>query len=64
MAIRDSRGYRYPRGERHHKAAAPDDDVRLVRELREQYGISYGELAKKFEVSRWVIRDWCTYRTR
>ncbi len=58
------RGYRYPRGEGHHKVNVPDSDVELVRELHEQHGIGYGELAKKFEVGKWTIRNWCTYRSR
>jgi len=57
-------GYRHPRGEQHHTTRASDTDVALVRDLYELHGIGYGELAKKFDVTRNTIRSWCIYRTR
>lgn len=51
-------------GERHHRAKLSDDDVRLMRELREKHGLPYSEIAAKFECSLWTARDIVTYATR
>lgn len=56
-------GYRYKRGETHPRAKLSDDDVRLVRELKDE-GLGYGEIAKKFETNRYTVRNVCTYRSR
>lgn len=56
-------GYRYRRGEEHPRAKLRDDDVRLMRELKAE-GLGYGEIAKKFETSRYTVRNVCTYRSR
>lgn len=58
---RNPKGYRI--GESHHRAKLSDDDVRLIREL-DREGLSYAEIAEKFEASQWTIRDIATYRTR
>lgn len=57
------RGYRYRRGEAHPRAKLTDDDVRLVRELKGA-GLGYGEIGKKFDVSRFTVRDVCKHKTR
>jgi DNA-binding Lrp family transcriptional regulator len=51
-------------GERHPKAKLTDDDVRLMRELREKYSLSYREIGEKFDCSLWTARDIVTYATR
>jgi DNA-binding Lrp family transcriptional regulator len=51
-------------GERHPKAKLTDDDVRLMRALREQHKMPYREIAEKFECSIWTARDIVTYATR
>jgi DNA-binding Lrp family transcriptional regulator len=59
---RNSQGYRI--GECHHNAKLTDDDVRLIRELREDFGLPYAEIAEKFECSLWTVRDICKGWTR
>jgi DNA-binding XRE family transcriptional regulator len=51
-------------GEHHHRAKLTNHDVDLIRELREEHGMTYRELAEKFEVSMWTIRDITKYWTR
>ena len=51
-------------GETHHRAKLTDEDVDLIRELHEDYGLSYRELAVKFEVSKSTIRDIVVCRRR
>jgi DNA invertase Pin-like site-specific DNA recombinase len=51
---RNSQGYRI--GECHHNAKLTDDDCRLIRELRDE-GLTYKEIAEKFECSLWTVRD-------
>lgn len=50
-------------GERHPKVKIPDADVRLMRELRQQ-GLTYREIAEKFECSIWTARDIVAGKTR
>ena len=50
-------------GQDHHRAKLPDDDVRLMRALRDG-GMTYREIAEKFECSIWTARDIVTYTTR
>lgn len=35
-----------------------------MRQLREEDGMSYGQLADKFEVHKSTVQHICTYRTR
>jgi DNA-binding Lrp family transcriptional regulator len=51
-------------GERHHRAKLSNEDVRLIRELRERYGLPYSKIAEKFECSLWTVRDITKYWTR
>ncbi len=51
-------------GENHPKAKLSDDDVRLMRELRQKHGLPYSAIAEKFECSLWMARDIVTYTTR
>ncbi len=50
-------------GEQHHRAKLSDEDVDLMRDLREE-GLSYRQIGDKFECSMWTARDICAYRTR
>lgn len=59
---RAQKGHR--RGESHYKVKLSDDDVRLMRELREHYGFSYAKIGEKFECSMWTVRDIVNYATR
>lgn len=51
-------------GETHHRAKLTDHDVDLIRELHEEHGLSYSQLAEKFGCSKSTIRDYCQYRRR
>lgn len=53
----------WPTGERHHRAKLSDTDVELMRRLREG-GMTYREIAEKFECSLWTARDIVTFRSR
>ena len=50
-------------GERHQKARLSDQDVELMRQLREG-GMTYREIAEKFECSLWTVRSIVTYASR
>lgn len=52
------------RGELHHRAQLTNKEVELMRQLREEDGMSYGQLADKFEVHKSTVQHICTYRTR
>lgn len=58
----NEKGYRI--GEAHPKAKLSDEDVDRIREYREDSGKSYGFIAMKFHISRFTVRDICTYRRR
>ncbi|NMF99559.2 hypothetical protein GPA27_19460 [Aromatoleum toluolicum] len=51
-------------GEHHQNARLTDAEVDLIRELHEDEGMGYGELAKRFDVGKSTIADICTYRRR
>ena len=53
----------WPTGERHQKARLSDQDVELMRQLREG-GMTYREIAEKFECSLWTARSSVTYASR
>ena len=50
-------------GETHHRARLTDHDVDLIRELRE-HGLTYQEIADKFECGRSTVRDIIKCRRR
>lgn len=52
------------RGDRHPKAKLTDHEVELVRRMREQDKMSYGEIALKMETPKTTIIDICSYNTR
>lgn len=41
-----------------------NDDVELIRQLREDYGLSYRKIADKFEIAVSTVCDICKYRRR
>jgi predicted transcriptional regulator len=51
-------------GEHHPNAKLTNADVELVRELLDQGGLTWREIAEKFEVSRSLIAQIATYRAR
>ena len=51
-------------GETHHRAKLTDHDVDLIRALREDYGLTYQEIADKFECGRSTVRDIIKCRRR
>jgi len=51
-------------GEAHQKAKLSDEDVRVMREMREEKGWSYAKLAKHFDCGESTARDIIKYRTR
>lgn len=51
-------------GETHHRARLTDEDVDIIRDLHEEYGLGYKVLADKFEVSKSLIRYICKYERR
>jgi hypothetical protein len=51
-------------GEDHPNAKLTDHEVELVREMHEEYKISYTKLADKFEVSKGAIAKICRYERR
>ena len=57
------RGPGYRIGETHHRAKLSDDDVKLIRLLRE-CGLNTVEIAKKFECTPQNISTIVNYRSR
>lgn len=51
-------------GETHHNAKLTDDDVNHIRVLNIEHGLSFRELAKKFDVSHTTIENICAYKKR
>lgn len=51
-------------GEDHQRATLTDADVELMRQLREEDGMTYDQLAQRFEVSKRHVRDIVNYRKR
>lgn len=51
-------------GAEHPKAKLSDEDVRLMRELREKYHLTYQAIADKFEVHLSTARNIVNYATR
>jgi DNA invertase Pin-like site-specific DNA recombinase len=52
------------RGACHPKAKVPDSDVEMIIFLHDEHGIGYKALAKKFELSRQTVWNFCNGRTR
>lgn len=51
-------------GEDHPAARLTDDEVDLMRQLREEHGWGWRRLAQKFEVSTQTVRRICRYQRR
>lgn len=59
---RNHLGYRV--GEAHQKAVLSDDDVRVMRQIRDETGAGYRLLGEMFGTPAFTVRDIVTYRTR
>jgi hypothetical protein len=57
-------GYRWNRGECHHRAKEPNWVVNAARELRERDGWTYRQIGELLEVPWRTVADWVNYRTR
>lgn len=55
-------GYRV--GEDHQSARITDHEVELIRSLHESGGMSYAEIAGKFDIGKSTVADICRYRRR
>ena len=64
MAARPEIRKGWPAGERHHRARLSDEDVRLMRELREAHGLTIREIADKFEANYNTVASILQYRSR
>lgn len=51
-------------GETHPRARLTDHDIDLILTLREEHGLTYQQLADKFDVKKSTIADICKYRRR
>lgn len=51
-------------GQGHHNAKLTDAEVDLVRELREDHGYTYGQIADWFGATAQTIKDICLYKRR
>lgn len=50
-------------GQDHHRAKLTDRDVELIRQLHDG-GMTYAEIARKFEVSRSLVGRICRFERR
>ena len=50
-------------GQDHHRARLTDADVDMIVELRAE-GLTYPQIAEKFEISKGQAHDYCTGRRR
>lgn len=51
-------------GEDHHRAKFTDEQVDRIRDLREDHGLTYVQLASLFQSNKATIQSICQYRTR
>lgn len=54
----------YPVGQDHHNAKLTNDQVDRIRDLHEDYGLTYRQLAAMYGVSKSMIAGICQYRRR
>lgn len=54
----------YAVGEDHHNAKLTNEQIDRIRDLHEDYGLSYRQLAAMYGVSKSSIADICQYRRR
>lgn len=62
MIALNERGKRI--GEDHQNARLTNEQVDRIRDLHEDHGLSYGQLAAMYEVSKSMIAGICQYRRR
>lgn len=53
-----------PIGQYHHRATVSDETVYQIRDLREERGLTYGQLAMKFKLPYHYIKKVCRYERR
>ncbi len=51
-------------GEDHQHARLSDEQVERIRDLHEDHGLKYSQLAEMFQVSKSMIAGVCQYRRR
>ena len=51
-------------GEDHPNAKLTDGEVEMIQQLHEEDGLSYKELAEKFEISKGAVAKICRYDRR
>lgn len=61
IAVND-KGYRI--GQDHQNAGLSDEQVDRIRDLHEDHGLKYSQLAEMFQVSKSTIAGICQYRRR
>lgn len=54
----------YPLGQDHHNAKLTNEQVDRIRDLHEEHGLSYTQLAAMYCVSKSMIAGICQYRRR
>jgi len=54
----------HPIGQSHHKARLTDAQVRQMRQLRQDFGLTYKKLAERFKCGESTARDIVNYCTR
>lgn len=58
----NEKGYRV--GESHHKSRLSDEQVELVRRLREEHGLSLGEISLRLGLPKTTVAYLCRYERR
>ncbi len=51
-------------GDTHHKSRFTDEQINRIRDLREEFGLSYSQIAELFQCHKQTIASICQYRTR
>lgn len=56
--------YGRPIGQNHHRAHVPDETIDLIREMREDQHLSYGQIAKELGLKRSYVQKVANYEIR
>lgn len=51
-------------GEAHHKSRFTEEQINRIRDLHEDHGLSYNQIADLFQCHKQTIASICQYRTR
>ncbi|EIX3768467.1 hypothetical protein MKB02_000112 [Salmonella enterica] len=49
-------------GDAHHRTKYPDSDIELIRQLRDEYNLTFREIAEKFDMQPSICRHLYVYR--